>query len=234
MANANRVNLQKSYSALNEKLAKVFDESGVKRSFTVPYIEGQSMSDHIQAVQQAATKAGGLAANLVTTYHHGAGKGWGSGDGHTIAHPAGKLKDTIIPDDDENAKAAIAAAQTHLNNVGKLIGEDNPVLQTANGQLNLVKKTEGAGMNLMDFGVLLTQITYAPNQAVARTYNGTKQGGHQSQLRGPMEESTDEGQEGSENDQEGAGEAQGENSAPEASATPEAAPASAAAPATQG
>ena len=51
---AETVNLKKAYSALNEKLAKLFDESGVRRSFTVPYIEGQEMKDHIKISQFSA------------------------------------------------------------------------------------------------------------------------------------------------------------------------------------
>jgi hypothetical protein len=182
---ADSVNLQKSYSALNEHLAKQFDESGVRRSFTVPYIDGQQMADHVAAVGQAASQSGGLTNNLLTTAHHSGGKGWGSGDGHTVGHPSDKLRSTIILKDDENAKATIAAAQKHLNNIKTLLGEADPIVQTAQGQLDLVKKADGAGMNLLDFGVMLTQVMYAPNQAVARAHSGTKDGGHAPQLRAP-------------------------------------------------
>lgn len=196
---ADKVNLKKSYSALNEKLAKQFDKSGVRRSFTVPYIEGQSMDEHITAVGQAATQSGGLTGNLLTSAHHSEGKGWGSGDGHTVGHPSEKLRNTIIPKDDESAKETIEAAQKHLNNVAKLIGDDDPAVMTANGQLALVKKTDGAGMNLLDFGVMMTQLMHGPNQAVARAHSGTKDGGHAPHLRAPNagepEESTEQPQE---------------------------------------
>lgn len=183
---ADKVNLQKSYANLNEKMAKTFDESGVKRSFTIPYIQGQAMDEHVAAVSQTAATSGGLTNNLITTAHHSEGKGWGSGDGHTVGHPAEALRSTIIPANDENVKATVAAAQKHLDNVETLLGKDNPVVQAANGQLGLIKKSDGEGMNLLDFGVLMTQIMYGPNQAVAREHNGTKKDGHQPQLRGPQ------------------------------------------------
>lgn len=224
---ADKVNLQKSYSALNEKVAKLFDDSGARRAFTVPYIDGQPMAEHIQAVGQAASKTGGLTANLLTTMHHSNGKGWGSGDGHTIGHPAHQLRNTIIPKDDENAKAAIAAAQHHLDNIGKVLGKDNQVVQTANSQLSFVKKTDGVGMNLLDFGVMLLQIMHAPNQTVAREYNGVKPDGHQPQLRGPIEAS-DSGEESTETDQ---SEAQTPQEGSEGTSAAESAPSAPAAPA---
>ena len=211
------VNLQRSYSKLNESLANQFDQSGVRRSFTVPYIDGQSMSD------------GGLTNNLLTTAHHSDGKGWGSGDGHTVGHPSDKLRSTIIPKDDEKAKETISAAQQHLNNVKKLIGDGDPAVKTAQSQLDLVKTADGAGMNLLDFGVMMTQIMYGPNQAVARAHSGTKDGGHAPQLRAPGPPAPEDGQEpGSEPQGEAGGSDQGstdQSAAPEAPAAPEAAPA---------
>jgi hypothetical protein len=136
---AETVNLKRSYSALNEALVKVFDESGVKRAFTVPYIEGQEMSDHINSVGQAASTVGGLSGNLVMSAHHSSGKGYGSGDGHTVGHPAEKLRQTQIPKDDANAKAAIAVAQHCINNFKFLLGDDDPTVQTAQGQLILAR-----------------------------------------------------------------------------------------------
>ena len=38
---AETVHLKNDYSKLNEALVKLFDESGVKRSFTVPYVEAK-------------------------------------------------------------------------------------------------------------------------------------------------------------------------------------------------
>ena len=223
------VNLQRSYSKLNESLANQFDQSGVWRSFTVPYIDGQSMSDHIAAVGQVAAQSGGLTNNLLTTAHHSDGKGWGSGDGHTVGHPSDKLRSTIIPKDDEKAKETISAAQQHLNNVKKLIGDGDPAVKTAQSQLDLVKTADGAGMNLLDFGVMMTQIMYGPNQAVARAHSGTKDGGHAPQLRAPGPPAPEDGQEpGSEPQGEAGGSDQGstdQSAAPEAPAAPEAAPA---------
>ena len=165
---AERVNVRKSFANVNESLIRLFDESGVRRSFTVPYIDGQDTADHIKSVSAAAGQAGGLGNNLLMTAHHSEGKGFGTGDGHTVAHPVDKLWNAVIPADDKNAKAAIDAAQTHINNVGKLIGDNDPAVKTADGQLALVKKTDAAGMNLFHFGVFLTQILHPVNQAIAR------------------------------------------------------------------
>ena len=181
---AERINVQKSFSAVNESMVRLFDESGVRRTFTVPYIEGQEMADHVKSVSDAAKQAGGLGANLITTAHHSDGKGYGSGDGHTVAHGAENLRNAIVPKDDKNAKAVIAAAQTHLNNVGKLIGDDNPAVKTANNQLNLVKKTDAAGMNLFDVGVFITQILHPVNQAIAQAHDAGMPDGPSAKLRG--------------------------------------------------
>ena len=217
-------NLKKSYGKLNEGLIKQFDDAGVRRSFTVPYIDGQSMSDHITAVGQAASQSGGMTNNMVVSAHHSTGKGWGSGDGHTVGHPSDKLRSTIVPEKDENAKKTIDAAQAHLNAAKKLLGDDDKALTTAQSQLNLVKKTDGAGMNLLDFGVFMTQIMWPVHQALARAHSGTKKGGHAPQLRGP------EDQNGSESTQQPQGEGQG---APKASTDQSAAQASPAAPEAQ-
>jgi hypothetical protein len=179
------VNIQKSYSALNEKIFKFFDQRGVRRAFTVPYIDGQDMNEHVQAVGQAAQQTGGLTSNLLVTAHHSDGKGWGSGDGHTVGYSSELLRHSIIPKNDEDAKAVISAAQKHLDGIEELLGKDDPTVKTANSQLDLVKKQDGAGMNLLDFGVLMTQIMYRPNQAVAREHSGAKQGGHSPALRSP-------------------------------------------------
>jgi hypothetical protein len=194
---AEKINLQKSYSKLNESLIHQFDGSGVRRSFTVPYVS-EPMDAHVAAVGQAAAQAGGLTGNLLLSAHHSDGKGFGYPEGHTVGHPSEKLRVTIIPKDDENAKATISAAQTHLNNIAKLIGDDDPAIQTANGQLDLVKKTDGAGMNLLDFGVMMTQLMYGPNQAVARAHSGNKDGGHAPHLRAPGSGAPQDGQESQE------------------------------------
>lgn len=226
---ADKVNLQKSYSTMNEKLVNLFDESGVRRTFTVPYLDGQPMDEHIQSVSQAAAQSGGLTSNLLLSAHHSGGKGWGSGEGQTVAHPSEKLRTTNILPKDENAKAAVDAAQTHLNGLEKLLGPDDPTLKTAQSQLNLVKRSDGAGMSLLDFGVLLTQIMYQPHQTVARLHSGTKDGGHAPHLRAPGGAAPDD--QGSQPEAQGApqGDEQApadQNAAPMAQAAP-AAPAAA-------
>ena len=219
---ADKINVQKTFSGVNESLTKLFDESGVKRTFTVPYIDGQGMDEHIGAVGQAANETGGLTNNLITTQHHSSGKGWGSGEGHTVGFLADHLRNTIIPADDEHAKAAIAAAQKHINEIAKGLGDDAPEIKVANGQLALLKKHDAAGMNLMDFGVMIQQMMHAPNQAIARAHSGKKDGGHAPHLRPP-------GAAQSQDQQEGGSEAQGgEEQAPAAG---EAGPAAQAAPA---
>ena len=211
---AETVNLKKSYSALNEAITKLYDESGVRRSFTVPYIESQPMADHIAAVGTAAQQNGGLTANLITSSHHSDGKGWGSGDGHTIGHPAEKLRQTIIPKNDERAKAAISAAQKHINNLKFLLGDDEPTVQTAQGQLNLVKPTSGAGMSLYDLGILLINIMHAATQKVGQKHSEHKHGGAIHARRTAPTQGTPQG------GQEGAGEPQPAGEASEAQATP--------------
>ena len=225
---ADKISIQNSYSALNEKLAKQFDESGVRRTFTVPYVDGQSMSDHIDAVTQAAAQSGGLTGNMITSAHRAGGKGWHSAEGETVGHPSDKLRQTIITKDNEHAKASIAAAQKHLTNIGSLIGKDDPSVVTANSQLDLVKKSDGAGMNLFDFGGMLTQIMFKPTQAMARAHSGTKEGGHAPQLRAPEAEEAPEGQESA---QEAPGEAQASGDTSEGTQEASAAPAPPAAPA---
>lgn len=225
------VNLQKSYSKLNESLVHLFDESGIRRTFTVPYLEGQQMDAHVDSVAQAAAQSGGLTNNLLMSAHHSEGKGWGSGDGHTVAHPSEKLRTTIIRPKDENAKAAVDAAQTHLNGIKKLLGDDDPAAQTAQSQLDLVKRSDGAGMNLLDFGVMLTQIMYQPHQAIARAHSSTKEDGDAPHLRAPGGSAPADGQEPQETAQGGAPETEqapeDQNAAPAAPAAPQAAPATA-------
>lgn len=230
---AETVNLQKSYAAVNTTLAKLFDESGVRRSFTIPYVEGHAMADHINAVSQVAAQQGGFTQNFITSGHHATGKGYGSADGETTGHPSEKLRQTTIPKDDPNAKAAIAAAQKIITQMRFLLGDDEQTVQTAQGQLNLVKPTDAAGMSLFDFGVLIINMLHKPIQAVARAHSGTKPGGHAVHLRGPVKESPQVAQEST---PAAPGGAEGESQAPTggqaAPAAPEAqeAPAAPAAP----
>lgn len=226
---AETVNIQKSYSAVNAALAKLFDESGVRRSFTIPYVEGHAMADHINAVSTVAKQNGGLTNNFLASSHHSSGKGWGSADGETSGHPSEKLRQAVIPKGDENAKAAIAAAQKCITQFRFLLGDDEPTVQTAQGQLNLIKPTDGAGMTLFDFGVLLINLLHKPIQSVARAHSGTKKNGHSPMLRGPVQESPQVAQETPQPAQGGAQEGEqaptGGQAAPEAPETSQTAPA---------
>jgi len=218
---ADTVDLKKLYSKLNESLIKLNDESGVHRTLTVPYVDGQAMSDHINAVSQAVAQSGGMTNNILSTSHHSTGKGWGSGDGHTVAHPVQKLRETNIPKGDENAKAVIDAASAYLNAAGKLLGADDQTVKQSKGQLEFVKKTDGQGMTLLDFNIFMTGITAAPTQAVARAHSGSKDGGHHPLRRPPAEEA----QGGQETPAEAPGQPQGGGEAPTAQAAAPATPA---------
>jgi hypothetical protein len=228
---AESVKLQKSFSLVNERVAKLLDESGVRRSFTVPYVDAQAMDEHVKGVGQAAMQSGGLSNNLILTAHHSEGKGWGSGEGHTVGYPGDKLRNTVVPKDDPNAKAAIEAAQAHLNNIAKLLGDDDSAVKTANSQLSLVKKNSGAGMSLLDFAVMILQVLFTPNQAVARAHSQAHPNGASPQIRGPHaggSQSPQPGQ-GTQPEPQGAppaaGQApEGQEQPSEAPAAPEAAP----------
>jgi hypothetical protein len=197
---------------------------------TVPYVDGQAAADHITAAGKAVSQAGGMANNIILTAHHSDGKGWGSGDGHTVAHPAQKMRETIIPKDDENAEAVIDAATAYLNGIAKLVGDDNPDVTQAKGQLDFVKKTNGQGMSLLDFNVFITGLMAKPTQTAAKMHQGAKDGGHHPLRRAPEEEPSQTPQGGG---SEAPGEAQPAGGTSEAQAAPaaqETAPAGAAAP----
>jgi len=85
------VNLHKAYSLLNERLAELFDHSGVKRNFAVPYVKGQDIGEHTDSLSAVLPSVGGITRNLLLTYHHAGKKGWGSEDGETTAHSSDKL-----------------------------------------------------------------------------------------------------------------------------------------------
>ncbi len=162
---------------MNESLTALFDKSGVRRSFTIPYVDGQPMADHIKSVGAAARQTGGLTKSLVTSSHSSEGKGWGSGDGETVGHPAHDLRKTTIMPKSPEAKAALEAAQRFLNGVAKLLGKDDPSVKTAQSQLDLVKKNDASGMTLLDLGQVLIQITHNPLQTVVRAHNNKKLNG---------------------------------------------------------
>jgi hypothetical protein len=179
------ISLHKAFSALQESLSKLFDERGVTRAFSVPYIEGQATSEHIAAVNRAAQPSGGFTKNLLTTAHHAGGKGWGSGDGSTVGHPVDKLQETVIPPDDQNAIAALHKAQALVNHFKTLLGENNQQVKTAQSQLDLIKHNNAAGMTLFDFGVALQQLPSASLQAISRAHHATKSRAVTPKLRSP-------------------------------------------------
>jgi hypothetical protein len=165
-------NIKRDYGVLNEKLIALFDGSGVKRSFTVPYVAGQETGDHVQAVGKAATQVGGFAKNVMMSAHaHSSGAKYGDGNGQTVGHPADKLRSTIIPKNDEKATAVIVAAQKLLKDLESVTPKNEKAhSQTAMNQLGVVKKTNGEGMNLLDFGVFMINLAFLPLQALARAH----------------------------------------------------------------
>ncbi len=171
--NSRAVNLHASFSKVQESLAKAFDALGVKRSFTVPYVDQQETAEHVKAVGAAAAQSGGLAKNLVTSAHASGGKGWGHGDGETAGHPTHDLQNTIIPKDNEDVLNVLSAAQSHLNNIKTLLGDDKTVI-TAQHQLDMIKERDAAGMTAFDLGVGITALLTPPMQAVARAQTGPK------------------------------------------------------------
>jgi|SRR5690242_17124801 len=198
------VNLKKSFANLNEKMSKSFDDSGVRRNFTVPYVKGHDMGQHVQDVGKVAMQSGGIPNNFLTSYHHGTGKGWGSEDGETVGHPAHQLQNSVISKGNKSVEDAIEAAQTHLSNLAHVLGKDDPNIMASQHQLDLVKKTQGVGMTLFNLGTLLLQIMFRPTQAAARAHARQKTGGVSGRLQPPAQEqeASAEGQESPEGGQE--------------------------------
>jgi hypothetical protein len=182
------VKIQRAYSRMNEALCALFDGLGIKRVFTSPYVDGASTESHIQAVGSAAASSGlGLTKTLLTTFHHSGGRGFGYGDGATVAHPADALRSTLIPHDSEKAIAAISACRSLLNDIEKLLGKDDTTIKVAKAQLALVSKHDSEGMTALDVGISLQQLVHLPLQSVARGHNETKQAGPgHPKLQAPM------------------------------------------------
>jgi hypothetical protein len=164
------LNLRASYNKVNEDLSKLFDERGVPRNWTVPFTEGHDASAHIKAVGATADDHSGLAASFVTSAHHPGGRGYRSADGSTQGHSVDKLRQVHIPKDDEMAIRVIADARTLLNQIAELLGKDEPAVVTARSQLNLAARSNGQGMTLYDFAVLIIQLLHPPVQAVAQRH----------------------------------------------------------------
>jgi hypothetical protein len=77
----------------------------------------------------------------------------------------------IIPKDDENAKAVIVAAQKLLNDLESVTPKNEQShVQVAKNQLAVVKKTNGEGMNLLDFDAFMINLFFKPMQALARAH----------------------------------------------------------------
>jgi hypothetical protein len=173
------VKFTRAYSNFQEALVELADGLGVSRSATIPHIRGQEPAEHFQTVGQVLTQAGGLTENLLTASHTAYGKNGGA----TVAYPAQKLRETIIPAKSEPAKAAIDKCRAFVNMAAKLIGDDVPAIQTAKSQIEVLGRHDGQGMILQDLLVALINIPHPVIQAVARAHSGTKDGGHSAQRR---------------------------------------------------
>src|ERR1700693_5692531 len=151
------VRLHSGFSRINEHLTDLFDSSGVRRSFTLPYVHDQDTADHIQAIGVAA-KANGepLAKTFITTAHHSGGRGYGSGDGATVGHATDALRKTLVTKNNSHALDAISATRSFLNDIKSLLPDDPSTKQSLE-QLKLVTKTGGEGMTLFDLGTFLIQ-----------------------------------------------------------------------------
>jgi hypothetical protein len=183
------VKVQREFSNINHALADLADNLGLKRSFTVPYVESD-MADHIQAVGAAAQEVGGMTRNILFTFHQKGGKGWGSTEGATIAFNADKLRETLIPADNEEAKTALADAKSLVNEFAKLLGDNDPAVKTAQSQLKLIGKHDGQGMTALDFSLALLNLPTPLLQGVARGVHKKRHGEHSVRLSSPIQASS--------------------------------------------
>lgn len=210
------VNLQKAYSKINQSIVELFDGLGVRRSATIAHVAGQSMADHIQDIGKVLPTIGGVTANFLTATHTKHDPNGGA----TIAHSASKLRETVIPEGSEKAKAAISATKSFVSKAEALVGE-TPEVKLAKAQIQLISKRDGAGMSAWDLGAGLLSVPGPVIQALARAHNMVKHGEVHPGLTGPKAP------------QEAPGEAQGGGEPSEVQSAATAAPAatSAAAPA---
>jgi hypothetical protein len=170
------VKLHAMFSKINEKLSDLFSSLGVKQTLNVPFVHGEDMSNHVQAVAVAAKQAGTPLVKIFLTPHHASGgRGWKSGDGATHGYTTEELSKTVIPKDYPQAAAAISATKSYLNGISKLM-PDEPTVERSKEQLKLIAAADGAGMNLFHFGTALQQLVAAPTAAIAKAHNEIKPG----------------------------------------------------------
>jgi hypothetical protein len=180
------VKVQREFSNINHALVDLCDGLGLRRAFTIPYVEAD-MSDHIQAVGAAAQEVGGMTRNVLFTMHHKNGAGWGSTEGSTIAFNADKLREVLIPEDNEEAKTALADAKGLVNEFAKLLGDDDPAVKTAKSQLGRLSKHDGHGMTALDFSLALLNLPTPLLQAVTRGVHKKRHGEHSVRLSSPAQ-----------------------------------------------
>jgi hypothetical protein len=171
-AKGGTVNLHNAFANLQRKLTAVADSTGTRRSFTVRQSKGDSAADHIQAVGDQAAQTGGLSANLLTHAHDENSK-YGEGNSQTVAWPASKLLEQIIPKDSVAAGEAIQAAKSYITKLKSLTGSD-PSIDKGLATISLIGKTGAAGMSVSDFFIALQNICVAPTQLLARQHSAVK------------------------------------------------------------
>lgn len=169
-----RIDLHSAFAAVNESLANLYDALGVRRAFTLPFVQGHDMSQHIQAVQQISQQHGGITENLLSTYHHAGKGGWNSAAGETVGHPVENLQTTLIPKDFPEAIKVIAATRTLITKAATLIGDKDPAIVQARSQLGLLNRSNAAQMNLFDFGSMIQFIAQPVLQSVAKAHHAVK------------------------------------------------------------
>ncbi len=165
---------QKLQANIDDSLIDLADKLNIPRSFSVPYIAGQSTDDHIQAVTNAAGPVGGLGRSVITSAHDPGGAGFGSGEGKTVGHDAGAMFNTAIPADDPRAKQAIDLTQQQVDMYKGELGADNKAVQQAQAKLDFIKKQSGAGMSVLQFGTALHDAVILPTQAAQRQQQVTE------------------------------------------------------------
>lgn len=178
------VQISRDVSRVQEKLTALIDSAGVKRSIHVPYLN-EPAENHIRGVANAAKEVGGLSQNILSTFHHGSGDGFGSSHGLTAGWRSDDLKSAIVPKDSDAAKAVCTAANRLVSQAASLIGEKNPAIAQAKSMLQVICKNNLSGMSLFDAAISMTNISHSVVQSLAREYSNSHPDGPAIHLRAP-------------------------------------------------
>jgi hypothetical protein len=172
------VRLHALFSKVNQRLSELFQALGVKQMLNVPFVHGEDMSNHVQAIAGAAKQAGTPLVKIFLAPHHREnGRGWKSGDGATHGYPTEELTKVIVPKDFQPAIDAIAATRSYLNAIAKFM-PDEPTVKAAQEKLKFISATNGSGMNLFHLGTALQQLCGPPTAAISRQHASIKPNQH--------------------------------------------------------